>query len=505
MMTRPNANPTSALECCAHIASSNVASRQSSRRELDKNRDVRARSRSLRARARRVVIAREGRGAHASLDRAPSHTLPAIALETPRSAVGAVGETCRIFKNTDHVARVIGRRRARDAARVRATSQRDGATSITMSRVVVDADATLERWRTRVVDGCKRLRAWRDAASTRASETTTAPRRNDGGDASEGELERARRASSSDAWTPAMDALALELAVFEQRFLKDASSRETESLTVGDACALAYGIERVREAVNTKYDMNVATMAGDVERGWRERFLETTPSDVVEAAKEMRRLLTLVELSRYITVHGGVEVPAKIPTSKWFAKAKARREECPFCKKAFVAHYLAAHIATKHTGIKPVECHFKGCSECFVTTQDLDRHVALVHEHKHTCKLCGLPFSTKQSKEKHEALAHTQGKSVACPIVGCGKMFKHAESMRTHVMHFHGDGSEKRMYQCEHPDCDETFRTKRERSTHSRQVHAATVPKKRRKPSAQTRLKSPSKMSRWLLDEDDDE
>jgi len=42
-----------------------------------------------------------------------------------------------------------------------------------MTHAVVDADATLERWRARVVDGCKRLRAWRDAASTRANETTT--------------------------------------------------------------------------------------------------------------------------------------------------------------------------------------------------------------------------------------------------------------------------------------------------------------------------------------------
>ena len=42
-----------------------------------------------------------------------------------------------------------------------------------------------------------------------------------------------------------MDALALELAMFEQRFLKDASARETEALTVGDACALAY-VRRLR-------------------------------------------------------------------------------------------------------------------------------------------------------------------------------------------------------------------------------------------------------------------
>ena len=374
-----------------------------------------------------------------------------------------------------------------------------------MTHAGVDADATLERWRARVVDGCKRLRAWRDAASTRANETTTTTRRADGGDASEDERDDARRAGSRDAWTPAMDALALELAMFEQRFLKDASARETEALTVGDACALAYGVERVRKAVNMKYGANGATTMGDGERDWRERFLELTPSAVVEAATEMRRLLTVVELTRYISAHGGGEVPSNVSTSKWFAKTKVRREECPFCKKTFVAHYLAAHVATKHTGIKPVECHFKGCSECFVTTKDLDRHVALVHEHKHTCKLCGLPFSTKQAKEKHEAFGHAEGKSVACPVAGCGKMFKHADSMRAHVMQFHGDDSERRMYQCEHPDCDETFRTKRERTKHSKEVHSSTFPKKRRKPSTQTRLKSPTKMSRWLLDEDDDE
>jgi hypothetical protein len=86
MMTRPNANPTSALECCSR--SSSVASRQSSRRELDSwiraAAFARVRVRIALALARRASSTRATR-AFASLDREPSRTWPAIALE-PRGA-----------------------------------------------------------------------------------------------------------------------------------------------------------------------------------------------------------------------------------------------------------------------------------------------------------------------------------------------------------------------------------------------------------------------------------
>ena len=101
----------------------------------------------------------------------------------------------------------------------------------------------------------------------------------------EGASTPARGAGTRDGGETAATA-AMEYALFKRRFLKE--TRGAEELTFADACALSYGVERVREAFARRSGAGGGEDDGGWcarmgESDWRRRFEKMTSRDAEEA------------------------------------------------------------------------------------------------------------------------------------------------------------------------------------------------------------------------------
>jgi len=158
-----------------------------------------------------------------------------------------------------------------------------------------------------------------------------------------------------------------------------------------------------------------------------------------------------------------------------------RTFKCNFCgEKLFSSRSLKDHRLSQHkeeltksglTGYgKNVLCPY--CSDLFTRKSYISRHIYKkhgdkLHQHpeikiKHSCKLCGEKFISKDDLQDHNAVNH--GEEFQCDF--CERTFKHKASRRSHIAEHHKN--EKHM--CE--QCPKIFNTKVAVQTHLRKTHA---------------------------------
>jgi len=236
-------------------------------------------------------------------------------------------------------------RRAREGERVRARGVDVARRFIGRSRSVGlgDGRATMARAsddderddsRARAV-----LDAWRAGVFARGDATISDAARRFG--RGEGASTSARGAEARDGGGTAATA-AMEYALFRRRFLKEA--RRAEELTFADACALSYGVERVRAVFARRNGVERGEDDGGWcarmgESDWRRRFEKMTSRDAEEALGEMRGMLACVEEKEYVEVHGTVDgddgsmLEAIRDATNAPARPRAARAECPLWER----------------------------------------------------------------------------------------------------------------------------------------------------------------------------
>lgn len=167
---------------------------------------------------------------------------------------------------------------------------------------------------------------------------------------------------------------------------------------------------------------------------------------------------------------------------------------CPYCDKKFRQSDLLRYHVMRHTGEKPLECHFcckrfihkvslnihlqihtakrfpcKVCNQGFATNTNLKLHM-LIHENKRgfKCNLCPLAFNKKEALVKHISRVHDKKENMPdtadnnieyhneeslnnFECYHCKKKFSSRENVRYHILYVHMKDkkkSERNIYCC---------------------------------------------------------
>jgi hypothetical protein len=150
-------------------------------------------------------------------------------------------------------------------------------------------------------------------------------------------------------------------------------------------------------------------------------------------------------------------------------------QSCKFCRqnrfKTFAETVTEFDSAMKkHEHFLKTVCPF--CKNKFCEPYFKKKHVEFEHEDApFKCDHCVTKFHSKQAKEYHESVHHTQfHEREKC--VQCDKTFTAKVSLQNHIRYVH---SEARNHQC--PLCEIKFKQKRDRNVHILHVHGVNMSK----------------------------
>ncbi len=192
------------------------------------------------------------------------------------------------------------------------------------------------------------------------------------------------------------------------------------------------------------------------------------------------------------------------------AKVENNRYECPLCTKILSREeLLVLHIRTAHTGKNLLRCSV--CNKGFAKPYNLNRHM-LIHDNFNmdeavvkaqrpdgtfSCKFCAKIFVERQSFRVHLRMHITTDNPPANQCEICKQSFADETELSDH-MPVHGDS-----FPC--VECDETFKSFRDRKNHIESVHTKTETSNASKATANTSQSSKKSKSRVYHDDGDDE
>ncbi|KAJ5066685.1 zinc finger protein [Anaeramoeba ignava] len=147
---------------------------------------------------------------------------------------------------------------------------------------------------------------------------------------------------------------------------------------------------------------------------------------------------------------------------------KKEKYQCDFpgCQARFVKkNQLIRHKAI-HTGKKPYQCTYEGCGMCFDYPSQLKRHIRSVHtkEKTHICGECGLSFLKFNELQRHIKEFHAL--QYECDV--CGKKFNSKRNLKNHSQVHELN---RKVYVCNHKDCNSSFATLSSLNAHINAVH----------------------------------
>lgn len=82
---------------------------------------------------------------------------------------------------------------------------------------------------------------------------------------------------------------------------------------------------------------------------------------------------------------------------------------------------------------KEIACEYEGCTKCFCSSFNLNRHIESTHLgiRKYKCPVCSKELSSKQNFIDHQNI-HTGARPYKCEVVGCGQDFRQLTQLFFH-------------------------------------------------------------------------
>ena len=151
---------------------------------------------------------------------------------------------------------------------------------------------------------------------------------------------------------------------------------------------------------------------------------------------------------------------------------------CPFCDKKFSEpHIVQKHIEFSHKRKDLFECD--DCHLVFQSKQAKEYHKRVHHSETaipQKCKVCEKSFPSKVSLQSHAKYVHSTEKKYSCGM--CDSKFKQRKNLRAHFLHVHDinqykedyhQAREETRFDCEH--CNLSYKQKKDLAYHVRLKH----------------------------------
>ena len=151
---------------------------------------------------------------------------------------------------------------------------------------------------------------------------------------------------------------------------------------------------------------------------------------------------------------------------------------CPYCNAKFCDPYFKKkHVEFEHESVAPFKCD--KCSKGFHSKQAKEYHEKVKHtdiNRREKCDICGTTFTAQVSLTNHMKYAHSEERLHQCPI--CDSKFKQKKDKTSHIFNVHGVNTSKAMlgnleevetYEC--AVCDATFKYKKDLNVHTKLKH----------------------------------
>ena len=117
---------------------------------------------------------------------------------------------------------------------------------------------------------------------------------------------------------------------------------------------------------------------------------------------------------------------------------KGRQYTCHFCGEGFNQSGHCKEHERIHTGERPYVCNAPGCDRSFSRKSYLKQHQRIhTGEKKFVCSLCQKSFRQSSTLKSHRRI-HTGEKPYKCPGLDCGKVFRHGNTRKAHMLADHG-------------------------------------------------------------------
>ncbi|GAB1604765.1 uncharacterized protein LOC115222730 [Argonauta hians] len=187
---------------------------------------------------------------------------------------------------------------------------------------------------------------------------------------------------------------------------------------------------------------------------------EQSPIVNSEASSAISMVAPQDKLSAAVDAACGKEIEGNISSNK-------NNFSCKICHREFTQKgNLKVHMRV-HTGEKPFQCNFNGCTKRFRNNESLRRH-NLIHLgiKPFACEICDNKFSSKISLLEHVAI-HTNSKPHVCHI--CQLPFRQISCLRRHLITHSSD----KPFECN--QCGQRFSQMVYLKSHSK-VHTGEKP-----------------------------